>query len=197
MRSAGSHSGYQTCLASLFLLGGLAPSASANVGVPMLAVVWPASWWLLVPVILLESLVAVRLLRVGFVRGARVVGIANLLSTLAGIPITWGILVLVQMLLGWGDARWMPDSLTGALAAVTLQSPWLMPFEEQLRWMVPAAAAVLCVPFFLMSIIAEGPVVGVLLDLDGKDTWRWAWRANGLTYGLIWLFLGISVWRAL
>ena len=41
------------------------------------------------------------------------------------------------------------------LAAVTVQSAWLIPYETELRWMVPAAGLVLLVPCLLVSIGVE------------------------------------------
>lgn len=198
MRNAGNLSALKAVLASLAVLVCVAPSASANAGVPMLFVVWPASWLLLVPVILIEAWVAVRMLGIGFVMGLKLSARVNLITTLIGIPATWAILVGVQIGSGWIDGKWLPETLAGKIAIVTLQSPWLMSFEEHLDWMVPAAAAFLCIPFFLMSVAIEAEAAcRFLRDRDAKAIRRWAWLANGLTYGLIWIGLGITVARAL
>src|SRR5262249_42902749 len=136
-------------LLALLLL--LAAPAYADIGVPMLAVVWPASWVLLLIVIPLEAAVPIRSPSVRYHKPLKVAAAVNLVSTLAGVPLTWGLLVCLQML-GGGGAAWGIETPRQKLLAVTLQSPWLIPYEQNLDWMIPAAAAVLCLPFFFMSV---------------------------------------------
>lgn len=125
----------------------------ANMGVPMLALVGPVMLIGLVPVILVEGLwLKYRFALLGW-DAVRHSAVANLFSTLVGIPLTWVVLVLVQALSG-GDSYQGPGWL-----AITWQAPWLLPNERELGWMIPAAALVLCVPFFLASVAIEGTVL--------------------------------------
>jgi hypothetical protein len=118
---------------------------------------------------------------------------ANLVSTLVGIPVTWGILVFLQLITGAG-AGWGLETPLQKVLAVTVQSPWLIPYEGDLDWMVPAAAAVLCVPFFFMSVWCENVVARGLVEKSLRpNVWQWAWLANSLSYGLILLFLGMKL----
>ncbi|HEY9714170.1 MAG TPA: hypothetical protein V6C72_11925, partial [Chroococcales cyanobacterium] len=128
--------------------------AHANVGLPMLAIVWPAMWLLLVPIILLEAAVGTRLLHVDFIRAAQIAGVANVISTVIGIPITWIALVAVEMNVGKGGGVYGLDTLWGRILSVTLQSPWLLPYMDS-GWVVPAAELFLCLPFCVMSIGTE------------------------------------------
>lgn len=163
----------------------LSPSALADAGVPMLIIVWPASWMLLFAIIPVESFVAHRLLHIGWKKSFLAVTVANLASTLLGIPITWLLLVGLQMVLGGGGAYGLETDMNKILA-VTLQSPWLIPYEQDLSWMIPAAAAVLCVPFLFMSVVVEYFVVRRFIAReDWRLVWRWSWIANAITYGLI------------
>jgi hypothetical protein len=181
-------------LASLLVM--IAVPAYANIGVPMLAVVWPASSALLLPIIAIEAAIAVKVIGRGWKNGLIVASKANVLSTVLGIPVTWGVLLLLQLLVGGGSA-WGIGTMPGKLAAVTVQSPWLIPYEEDLHWMVPAAAAFLCIPFFLMSVWSERWMAIRSLGIDGKKSaGRWAWIANGATYGAIIVCLTIAAVRA-
>jgi hypothetical protein len=162
--------------------------ASANVGVPMLAVVWPVAWVLFVPIVLVEAWIAARILALGWRRCVSMALKANAFSTLIGIPVTWGALFLVQLVTGGGWSVGLDTPLKKVLA-VTWQSPWLGPNEGELWWMGPSAAMVLCVPFFFMSVWLENRVARRSFN---KDEWagvmRWAWIANGVSYGLILLW---------
>jgi hypothetical protein len=72
------------------IAGALWPSsaapASANFVVPLLYLVWPAAWVLLLPIILFEARAAVRVLRLHFTARLKVAAGANLVSTALAIP---------------------------------------------------------------------------------------------------------------
>ncbi len=164
--------------------------AHADAGVPMLAVVWPASWILLFPVILLEAAVGRRVLRVSWKQALVVAAKANALSTLVGLPLTWLGLVILEMFVS-GRAFGL-DIPGRRILAVTVQSPWLLPYEHDLYWMIPAAAAALCVPFFFMSVAVEYLVARYSVPPEQRRAvGAWAWLANLASYGLIWLWLGV------
>ena len=47
--------------------------------------------------------------------------------------------------------------------------------------------ASLVLPLYPLSVLAEGWTVRRILDESHRhNAWRWAWLANGVTYGLIW-----------
>lgn len=50
---------------------------------------------------------------------------------------------------------WGIETPLGQLAAVTLQSAWLIPYEGEAYWMIPAASLFLLVPFLLASVRIE------------------------------------------
>ena len=61
----------------------------ANIGIPMIVVQWPLMFATLVPVVVLETLVIHRRLRVSWRSALLGVGKANVLSTLIGVPLAW------------------------------------------------------------------------------------------------------------
>ncbi len=168
--------------------------AQANAGLPMLFLVWPAMWALLVPIILLEALVATRILHIGFLQATQIAGVANVLSTFVGIPITWILLLIVEMNVGKGGGVYGLDRLPGKILSVTLQSPWLLPYKE--KWIIPAAELFLCIPFFFMSVLTE--FISAKWFVQGKlpiqSLLDWAWLANALSYSII---AGIVVYMLL
>jgi hypothetical protein len=159
--------------------------AYADAVFPMIILVWPASWLLLLLIIPLEAIVAVRILKIDYKRSLKLAGIANLASVVAGVPVTWFGLGIVEHLVDGGRA-WGIATPMGKVFAATVQSPWLYPYNGAWAWLVPAAAISLCIPFFFMSVWVEykaaekySPTINKRLLLN------WSWLANTWSYGLI------------
>lgn len=134
-------------------------AAMANIGLPMIVVTTPWMVICLIPVVAMEAWVLVRQLQVSARSAAVSSAIANLLTTFVGVPITWGLLVLLQLSTGGGGIPYDFSTPLGKFLSVTWQAPWLLPFESDLGWMIPAAMATLFVPFFLASWWLETKVI--------------------------------------
>jgi WG containing repeat len=171
-------------LIALCILFVSAGPARADSGLPMLLIVWPSAWLLLLAIIPIEAAVAIRVLKVGWKKSLVIVTIANLVSTIVGIPVTWFLMLLPEFV-GAGRAFGL-HSIINRVLSVSLQSAWLVPYESDLSWMVPAAAAVLCVPFFFMSVVVESLCARRFVSKESRSAvWRWSWIGNGITYGCI------------
>ncbi len=161
---------------------------SADVGIPMLLYVWPASWILFVPIVLIEAVIARSVLVLPLGRSLRISFVANLVSTVVGIPLAWIAALIVELLLAGIGAGlhavtrgYIPESVV-AIAILTLA--WIGP--ESRPWAVPAAALVLCVPFFFASVYCERRVARRMVSPELYDRVRhWSWRANLVSYGVI------------
>jgi hypothetical protein len=128
--------------------------AYANAGVPMLFLAMPAFVISLVPIIAIEAVYISKSLELPIGQSLKTVSISNVVSTIVGIPITWFLLVVIQMVTGGGGAYGI-DTVMGKVLAVTWQAPWLIPYEDDLNWMIPVAGLVLLVPFFFVSWWSE------------------------------------------
>ncbi|WP_437605550.1 hypothetical protein WMF20_31170 [Sorangium sp. So ce834] len=163
-------------------------AALANAGIPMIVFAWPASWIAFVPVVLVEAAVARRVLRLPTRDAIKLSLSANAWSTLAGIPITWALLTVLEMTVGpiLSMAR---DDLgpAASLLLLPISAPWLGPVEE--GWRVLAAGAFLCVPFFFASVWIEARSAG--RRVPAADALRWAKRANSATYGFFLVALAL------
>lgn len=167
----------------------------ANAGVPMLAVVWPLSWFAFIPIVAIEATVARTIVGLSWRKSLLATGAANLSSTLIGIPITWILLVFVEMIVTLGGQAFGLSNLSGKVLAVTIQAPWLVPYEADLYWMIPAAVIVL-LPFFgLTSVLIERTTFRKVSGCDQANANRWSWKANCITYGLA--IVGSMVWLTL
>jgi hypothetical protein len=158
--------------------------AWADMGVPMLAIVWPLSWLAFIPIVAIEAAVARKGLSLPWKRSIVSSLLANVASTLVGLPVTWALLVVVEMAVSFGGQALGVNTMPGKVLAVTLQAPWLVPYDRSLYWMVPAATTFL-LPFFgFASVFLERPVFRRFAGCDKAGARRWSWTANTLTYGL-------------
>lgn len=159
-------------------------TAAADTGVPMLAVLWPLSWLAFPAIVLLEAIVAKRVLELPTKDSLLLALSANAWSTLLGIPLAWLACLFVEIVAGifFGVTGLHPKGL-GELIAAPFFAAWLPPFGgAEKAWWVYAAAALLCVPSFLASVYIETNVASRRVPEESAR--RWAWRANALTYGL-------------
>jgi hypothetical protein len=169
----------------------------ANIGVPMLPVQGLFMAVSLVPIILIEAVIIRKRQSLPFKRSLGGSATANVISTLAGVPLSWGLMFLVMMG-GYliDDAllvKW--DSPAVVLAYVVLNAAWLAPYEEQLPWMIPMALAVLLIPSYFLSVWIEY-LVGrrIWKEADRKSLWHTMRLANGVTYGiLIFICMGLML----
>jgi len=157
----------------------------ANVGIPMLFFQLPYLVVLLAPVIALEALVFRCVLRMPFRESFAGAAQANLVSTFVGFPLAWLALLALQFSVDGGHG-WGLATASDRLAAVTLQAPWLIPYEGELYWMIPAASLALLVPCFPVSVFIEGRQLRRRwCDLAPSRAWGAVWLANGASYALL------------
>lgn len=170
-------------------------TANANAGVPMLFLAMPALLMSLLPIIIIESVYYGQRLSLSFGQSLKTVSLSNLASTLVGVPVTWFLLLGIQIATGGGSAYGV-DSNVDKVLAVTWQAPWLIPYEEDLNWMVPVAGLVLLFPFYFTSWWSEYWVAKKVNASLPKTNIKYTVRnANRITYVLLacwplgfWLF---------
>ncbi len=126
----------------------------ANIGLPMIFVELPFLAVALLPVAGLEAAVYRWRLSVPWRQSLWGALRANLWSTFAGVPVAWLVQVVGQIAVGGGSA-WGLNTPLDRLAAVTVQSAWLIPYQGEFGWMVPAASLCLLVPCLLVSVGME------------------------------------------
>jgi hypothetical protein len=156
----------------------------ADAGIPLLGGAIFLGWFAIIPVVFIETVIAVWMLRWRFLFALRWVFLANALTMLLGIPATWFLCVLTELATGgggWGD---------GSIVGVFRSPAWLGPgYVPEMRWAVPLGLIVLCVPFFLMSWWIEYAflyAVAAKLDKDARiPIRRYAWKANLASYAFL------------
>jgi hypothetical protein len=160
----------------------------ADIGVPMIGLILPAAWALLIPVIFIETCLGIRITKLPFRRTLVVATASNCFSMLLGVPLAWLTMATVEVRF-FGSAKDL-DSVWAKIYAVTVQSPWLIPYDKDLDWMVPTAGLVLVVPLWLMSVVTEYLIVKWMLpELSADVKWRWTWKANMVSYAFLLAFV--------
>lgn len=170
--------------------------ASANAGVPMIFLVMPVFGLSIIPIILIEAIYLSKKLEIKASSAVKTAIFSNLVSTIFGIPLTWLLLVLIQMLAGGGGTFGL-DTTLGKVLSVTLQAPWLIPYQSDLHWMIPVAGLVLLVPFFFVSWWSEYYVSKDFLKEYSAQRISVAVRnANIITYTLLAFWpIGYLAWN--
>jgi len=166
----------------------IAPAVHANVGLPMIAVEVPLMAFAIIPIIFIEGWVLHVATRVPSRECISVAKVANIVSTVVGIPLTWATLVIIQFSTGGTQVRGL-DVGMARLWAVTWQGAWLMPSRYEMHWMVPSALLFLQIPFFAVSCATEYWVSARRLKTQPRDVvLRAVLIGNAITYGLLMLF---------
>ena len=173
----------------------VAPSlCHANIGVPMIFVTLPTMVIALLPIIIVEALLALPSLKLPYRKLLKCFSIANLVSTFVGIPVVWFLLVVLQMVSGGGSAYGLASPTT-RLLAVTWQAPWLIPYEVDLYWMIPTATIVLLIPFFFASWWVEYLVAKwILSEIDKRVVRRSVRNVNFLSYSALALYVVVQMY---
>src|ERR1043166_2769042 len=108
----------------------------ADVGIPMLYLEAPARLFAIVPVIFLEAYMLSRSLQLPFWHSSHVSAVANLASSLVGVPLAWGLMLLLEVVTTSGGTAYGLETAPKKVLAVTAQAAWLVPYEDELYWMI-------------------------------------------------------------
>ncbi len=165
----------------------------ADMGIPMIFVELPAMVCLLIPVIIIEALLLRRWVPLSYRDAFRGSALANLASTVAGVPAAWlGMLALELIVLSplAAASQRFHWTLRGPVAQaiwLLFAAAWLGPADApQIPLMIAAAAAVLLVPTFFVAVWLERPICLKAWPAADRETIRRAvFKANLVSYGLL------------
>jgi hypothetical protein len=157
----------------------------ANVGVPMLLLLWPALGLAWLPLTLLQAELGHRGLQLPRAVALKIVGVAKLTATLIGVPLVWVVMLALQLAVGaLLSVTGAGDSSVVAAATLPLRSAWLAPTQD--AWHVYLAFAVLAVPCFAVTLVTERAIARrMLAGFELHAVRSWINRANVLSYVLL------------
>ena len=150
----------------------------------MLALAWPAQWFALIPIILVESEVFRRTLHLPFRSLIKPIGKANLVSTFVGIPLAWLGMLLLEFAVGYVGFVLLPKETEVPTYLQYVFFPFTAAWvAADSQWQIYFAFIILAVPFCVVSIIIEERVLRRSLAGHSvsviRETTR---RANILSY---------------
>ena len=173
------------CRSLIFLIGmvTLPSCAFADAGVPMIALMYPAFLWALVPIIFLETEIYRRRINLPYKKLLVAVAAGNAFSSLLGYPLSWAFMLSLELLTTWGPSL---DGVWRKVVAVTLQAAWLSPsYEKDLYWILPISALVGLIPAYFISVYSEEMIIRLILKQRRSEILPISWSANLWSYGLI------------
>lgn len=167
----------------------------ADVGIPMIFVQWPLMLGALVPVIIVEALLIRRWVQLSYRDAFIGVTKANLLSTLAGVPLAWLVMFVLELAimipLGMAADKWhwnIFDSPVFQVVGFVIGMAWLGPAEGSGYWLVPLAAALLLIPSFYVSVWLESKICRrAWPDIDSAAVRRGVFRVNLASYVVLFI----------
>ena len=109
----------------------------------------------LLPIIALETFLARRWIQLERPRIFKGVAMANVVSTLVGVPLAWGVMLGLELATTDGSA-YVLDSPSAIIKTAVLGAAWLPPPDMgDPAWIFPLASLVLLVPAFFLSVLLE------------------------------------------
>lgn len=195
------------------MLVALIPSvAYADAVLPSLVLIWPITIFLLLPIIAVEALYSRNPLEMSLWESFRVIGMANVLSSIAGLPVAGLLAAGLQYGLEFGYFRDL-DQLhqSAARSGLDLSRQSLTRHDYSTlvflglypRWILLTSTVAMLIVSFLMSWWIEAKWVQRCVRRSGKNLtvqtlniWRTVRNANVLSYSfmtliVLWLFIGL------
>ncbi|MEO6873880.1 MAG: hypothetical protein ABI222_03565 [Opitutaceae bacterium] len=163
----------------------------ADSSVPMLFWHMLAIVSALVPIVLIEAYSAKRILGLSMGKAIGPISASNFMSMLVAFPLLWMVWLSAQQLVGGNDVHGL-STWWRKLYAVTVQAPWLVHSGRDLYWMVPAAAIVMLIPAFFMSVWVERLVLQWFWkDEEKSRLTRFSFLAHIPSYATLVFFWGV------
>ncbi len=175
--------------APLILTGCLfATPAWANVCIPILFQTVLMQVYVLIPVIIIEAGVVILTLNSTIWKTALIVALANIVSTLLGMPLAWILFYLVTSyssaaILNCLPGRWKPDDETIITRFFDPLNSDFDEFNPRMWWQADVVFLIMLVPFFFSSWFIEFNIAARLFtDVDKPALNDAIYAGNLVTY---------------
>ncbi len=157
---------------------------------PMLAVIWPICWLLLIPTILMEQYIIKKYLPA--IPSRKIfwsVMTANIISTVIVIPITWILLAAIEIFIRGDRFSLSYNSLSEfwkTMLSVTLQTSVLFSFNTAF-WTIFIAGIFLLIPFYFATGWIKGLVLTKIFNISPNPNLikKTYWKTNIASYALL------------
>jgi hypothetical protein len=156
----------------------LAPAVSANAGIPVIFDTFPLMLLALIPVIILEAFIFRRYLQREFKNLLVPLAVANVCSTVAGLPLSW--------LLGWGFGKVGGECVRpgGSMFNAFIESAWAC--KSMIYWLLPLAILIGLFVAYMISAFIEHLIVNLWYTVPRRVTYI----TNAISYEAL---IGLAV----
>jgi hypothetical protein len=161
-------------------------SASADVAIGSIAFFEPAMFFLIIPVIILESMVMMKSLKnVKWHEIVEAVFMSNIFSMFIGYPIAWIFMAVIQLNIpDSGGGSGLSHFLWSIVYFLEEISPCVLLDTENI-WAIPMGFIFLQIPFFFVSCWIEFPICArcmKTLDVSRAEIKSAVWKGNIISY---------------
>ena len=174
------------CLLLILLIA--IPFVVSDAGVPVIFITLPIMSIALIPIILIESFVLRHYIKFNFKKIVFPVGIANAATVIIGYPLSWGLLLVIELITTGGGCGPGFDTIGKSILTVLLESAWLCPWEDQLYWTLPIAIIIGLVVAFFISVYVEYFIIKRFFKKEKQKMKKAVWVANIISYTILILF---------
>lgn len=162
-------------LVVLLILPGV---AFADMGLPLIAMIFPYMSFALIPILIIESYIIKFYLDITFGKVVSRVTFANIITTLIGVPLTWVMLFILQLVMQPVSSNYPNNVLS-----IIVNSPWVIGSNSP---RTEIALMILFAFFFLVSWKIEYWVIKRKFKmLDPVKINKGCFAANLVTYLLL------------
>lgn len=160
----------------------------ANAGVPMLPIQGVFMFLALIPIMLVESIILRWRLALNWKESIKGGVIANLVSTIAGVPLSWGFMFIFTVIAYTLESEYNFSWDSPVMMAIyfIFTSAWFAPYEGHYAWLIPMALIIMLIPAYFLSLWIEYWVCKYIWQDKPKNLIFQAIRImNGVTYGVL------------
>jgi hypothetical protein len=109
----------------------------------------------LVPIVIIESIIVAHRLQINFRDAITSQAVANLVSTLIGIPLTWFLLTIIEFMAGNVLGNVSIGAFWSGMTSMTVGAAWIVPGQKNEEWIILGAMLFLLIPYGLASWMIE------------------------------------------
>ena len=189
MKSVKEHTGFYPVkkLSGVLLILMMPIAAYANAGIPMIFISYPLMLCSLLPIIIIETVIFSKITNISYKKSIRSNSISNSVSTIAGFPLAWMFLLLIEIITTGGKCGPGFDTIRNSIITVIVEAAWICPWEDgQFYWVIPVAFIISLIVAFLISILVEYLInIKIYKEHDKKIIKRATIYSNIFSYGLL------------
>jgi hypothetical protein len=139
----------------------LTSNCFADAGLPMFVIQFPFALFAVIPVILIESFILKKMMKLSWKKVLIESTKANVVSTLIGYPLAWGFALGIELLTTGGSCGPGFNTFKDSLVTIIVEAAWLCPYEKLPNFVIPSMLLFLLTITWIISIFIEYKVLSL------------------------------------